>query len=858
MRKALLVAVALVIGCTSAVVTPPPAPVSPFQAAGSPAATPPQIAAAVTTATAGPSVDEEARILALEDRREFDAPTATSWLANASPLYRARMALALGRIGPQTFVDANGNGVRDAGEKQAGVDMLAALTSDPERNVRETAAFALGEIGDPAATEALLKFAVDADAAVASEAVEALSKLASKIQLSQYTPFTAASEREGVRLRAIRFLFRFNSDEASAIAAANLDSPSPAVRETAAYALARRPYPAAAARLALLLNDGSALTRSYAVAALGRIATPDLLPQLLDATRDAHPWVRTNAIVAIARVAAKTPAAIARPQLAQDVLRIVDISDDPDPGTRASAVDALGWYAEKSEAARTRLLDLAVSGSRWQRELAAGAITRHFGDTEPPLVYDLIANGSGWAKVRIAEASASLPKNGPSLRKRLATDSDILVRENAIGSIPDASAEGEIDLIRAAMDDGDVIVRANAIERYAKTKSPDVAALLAAETKARSDAMNDARLAAITALAAIDFPDRAKFLAGLVADRDPVVRRVAADQIEKLKQPRPQYTPLPIDRPFSDYLKVAEFARAPHTATIKMPRGNIEVALLVGEAPMTAWNFAELAKKKYFDNTSFMRVVPNFVIQGGDPRNDMNGGPGYAIRDEINLQKYTRGAVGMALSGPDTGGSQFFITHSPQPHLDGGYTIFGRVFAGMSGVVDQTERGDRVDTITIDEHAPAASNSIRGVQATPLPTQIGRMTAEQLLMLPEYAERKKTYAPDDSLVEFMAPSFQPDDRIEVYLGTWCDDSQREVPRLLKVLDVMKEKHGRDVPVTFVAIDRSKKKPADLIEGKSIDKVATIIVYRGSQELGRISEKPQGLLEDDLLAIVAKK
>ena len=110
---------------------------------------------------------------------------------------------------------------------------------------------------------------------------------------------------------------------------------------------------------------------------------------------------------------------------------------------------------------------------------------------------------------------------------------------------------------------------------------------------------------------------------------------------------------------------------------------------------MTAWNFAQLAKKKYFDNSSFMRVVPNFVIQGGDPRNDMNGGPGYAIPDEINLQKYTRGAVGMALSGPDTGGSQFFITHSPQPHLDGGYTAFGTVPASLD-VLDRLEQCDRI------------------------------------------------------------------------------------------------------------------------------------------------------------------
>ena len=124
------------------------------------------------------------------------------------------------------------------------------------------------------------------------------------------------------------------------------------------------------------------------------------------------------------------------------------------------------------------------------------------------------------------------------------------------------------------------------------------------------------------------------------------------------------------------------------------------LALLPQDAPMTAWNFAQLAKAKYFDNTSFMRVVPNFVIQGGDPRNDMNGGPGYAIRDEINLQKYTRGAVGMALSGADTGGSQFFITHSPQPHLDAKYTVFGHVVNGME-VVDRLQQLDVIERIRI-------------------------------------------------------------------------------------------------------------------------------------------------------------
>jgi cyclophilin family peptidyl-prolyl cis-trans isomerase len=103
---------------------------------------------------------------------------------------------------------------------------------------------------------------------------------------------------------------------------------------------------------------------------------------------------------------------------------------------------------------------------------------------------------------------------------------------------------------------------------------------------------------------------------------------------------------------------------------------------------------------------SFMRVVPNFVIQSGDPRNDQEGGPGYSIRCEINMRPYERGSVGMALAGKDTGGSQFFITMSAQPHLDGGYTCFGRVISGMPAV-DHMVPGDRIVKVRIEEDITA-------------------------------------------------------------------------------------------------------------------------------------------------------
>ncbi|HEV2721816.1 MAG TPA: peptidylprolyl isomerase, partial [Thermoanaerobaculia bacterium] len=513
-------------------------------------------------------------------------------------------------------------------------------------------------------------------------------KLAPKLPFASYA-LLLNDARPGVHARAVRFLFRFRSDEASEAAARELESPSADVRREAAYALARRAYAPARAKLELLLTDPDAVTRSYIARALGGIASPESLAPLMEALLDLQPWVRTNAVVAAGRIAAKDPKAIERPELTRDALRIIGLSDDPDPGVRAVATETLGWYAAKNDNARKRLLEIASSGSRWDREVAAGAIARNLGD-EALLPADL----GDWAKVRVLESGGAVAEK---MRARWANDPSTLVRIYTISTIADADVDAHLPMIRAALDDADPVIRGYALDRFSKSKAPDRAAVfVAADERARKDKQNDARVAAVHGLGETE-------LRPLLGDSDPVIRRVAAETIEQLGKPRPQYTPLPVDKPAAEYAEIVQWSKEPHTATIHMTRGNIVLALLSQEAPMTAWNFAKLARAGFFNDTTFMRVVPNFVIQGGDPRNDMEGGPGYAIRDEINLQKYTRGAMGMALSGPDTGGSQFFITHSPQPHLDGGYTIFARVTSGMSGVADQTERGDRVITIAIDE-----------------------------------------------------------------------------------------------------------------------------------------------------------
>jgi len=135
-------------------------------------------------------------------------------------------------------------------------------------------------------------------------------------------------------------------------------------------------------------------------------------------------------------------------------------------------------------------------------------------------------------------------------------------------------------------------------------------------------------------------------------------------------------------------------------AFIHTKLGRIEIHLDIVQAPLASERFINLARRGFYDGLTFHRVVPGFVIQGGCPRGDGNGGPGYALRCEIGQRPYGRGVVGMALSGKDTGGSQFFITLAPSPHLDGGYTAFGSVAGGMD-VIERIRPGDVIEKIEI-------------------------------------------------------------------------------------------------------------------------------------------------------------
>ncbi|MCD9186353.1 MAG: peptidylprolyl isomerase [Pyrinomonadaceae bacterium] len=153
----------------------------------------------------------------------------------------------------------------------------------------------------------------------------------------------------------------------------------------------------------------------------------------------------------------------------------------------------------------------------------------------------------------------------------------------------------------------------------------------------------------------------------------------------------------------ADYVRAVSRKNGTVKAIFTTEKGNFTIDLVPEDAPLTVDNFIKLAKSNYFNGLAVHRVVPNFVMQDGDPRGDGNGGPGWQIRCEINMLEYERGAVGMALSGKDTGGSQWFVTHSPQPHLDGGYTVFGKVNESDMKIVDSIVRGDRILSVKIIE-----------------------------------------------------------------------------------------------------------------------------------------------------------
>ena len=141
-----------------------------------------------------------------------------------------------------------------------------------------------------------------------------------------------------------------------------------------------------------------------------------------------------------------------------------------------------------------------------------------------------------------------------------------------------------------------------------------------------------------------------------------------------------------------------------YSVSVETEKGTMEIELFAKDAPMTVNNFIFLAREGFYDGVSFHRVIPNFMIQGGDPTGSGSGGPGYRFADEFdgNPNRHETGSLSMANAGPATNGSQFFICHGPQPHLDGKHTVFGKITSDQA-IVDSIAQGDSMVKVTVNE-----------------------------------------------------------------------------------------------------------------------------------------------------------
>lgn len=291
---------------------------------------------------------------------------------------------------------------------------------------------------------------------------------------------------------------------------------------------------------------------------------------------------------------------------------------------------------------------------------------------------------------------------------------------------PDLAEIARLNLLRE-----DVIVRSTAAGILANIPASreNIDALQKAFTKSllTDKRYNDAQITILdvlfrldkkgsvgTFLVALDAPDYLvrKKAFSLLADKD--IQAASPGVLKSLENARAKHKDkvLPYSPSFGtklgqilntdvDYRRALSRKNGTVKAVFTTQKGTFTIDFYPEEAPLTVDNFVKLARTGYFNGIEVHRVVPNFVMQDGDPRGDGNGGPGWSIRCEVNMREYDRGAVGMALSGKDTGGSQWFVTHAPQPHLDGGYTVFGHVNETGMKVVDNIVRGDKIVKVVI-------------------------------------------------------------------------------------------------------------------------------------------------------------
>ena len=627
--------------------------------------------------------EDLARLLAAADTRVYDPMLFGAALRDTDPFVRRQAALAAGRIGDS-----------------AAVDPLIAALADPASPVRATAAFALGLLKPRRAVAPLAALARDEP-----EAITAIAKIGGD---DGAAALRGLLENGAPPPTALLEAWRLGTRAPVAELLACVHNPDARRRRAAVYSLARLRVARGAGALVDALGDVDAGVRVVALRGLSRALTDSATLDARDVARrisalvtDRDPHLRVNALRALASFRDTTLAGVVLPLLA-----------DRDVNVVVQAETTLGVVGGiRAAAALTERLTSPTFALRRQAAIALAQADSAAG----VMAAATLARETDWRWRSVAAEAYGAARDRAGLEAELADPDGRVVAQalQTLGRIvPDSDARAA-SLARDLVQHADAAVRSVAADLLARHPAvTDVDRLRDAYLRAAQDSFNDARLSAVAALAAIagTGPDaRAAVASGFIARvpraDDYLVRRLAVAKLPDAAVAWGPVAPIATGRALDEYrtlvreyLLPARQAQPAPRVTIETDRGRLVVELLPAEAPLTVAAFLKLVDERYFDGSRWHRVVPNFVVQDGDPRGDGWGGPAFVLRDEINAVRYQSGTVGMALSGPDTGGSQFFITHSPQPHLDGTYTVFGRVVSGRD-VLERISQGEGIQSV---------------------------------------------------------------------------------------------------------------------------------------------------------------
>jgi peptidyl-prolyl cis-trans isomerase B (cyclophilin B) len=624
-----------------------------------------------------PELREKALLLLLVDRQIYERFVVNQALEGSVELKRA-LATALGRAG-----DPQGRAV------------LERLLDDPDREVRHAAIFALGELEEPLGVGPLERLVGGADEQAARLAVEALAKLG--VGLGEVTAQLHALDDTAVARRLLPSLYRFDKAESLLPAARWLGLADPSLHAWAAYALARDAVAEAAVYLRPLLADPDPWVRGWAARALGAIgAAPDLVAlEALLADPEEGPVIQS--LRAADRLVREGRAAAAE-GWKDDLERL---AGDARPGVRLTALEAMGsWLPDERLAAL--LEERFGRGTPRERQIALLALAR--GGAVAAVDLTRLAAADADARVRRLAARAAVELELVDLVLSMMSDPSAAVRAEAVDALLASGLRSGGEVAMLALVDPAAPVRVVGLQWL--VDHPELAAervvqaLRPVEDEDRVE-LEVSVIRALAARASVASTETELVLDSLerLGRRDDfLVRRAVGAALLGLGVQPIEVGPATEGRDLEAYSNIVRRTSRERFVRLETDKGRVTLRLACPTAPLTCLSFIQLVEVGFFDGLAFHRVVPDFVVQGGDPSGGGWGGPGYTLRDEINPLRFESGVLGMAHSGPDTAGSQFFVTLSRQPHLDGAYTVFGRVTSGMD-VLHRMEQEDRILTV---------------------------------------------------------------------------------------------------------------------------------------------------------------